>query len=579
MLRNVVLGAACVGLFSMTLVADTLKLKDGTSVQGRVIDQGEKYWVKEADGTSKLVDKDQVQTWTKGDADATPTPAAAGTGGGGGGGASIPAGAGFTQVKAKADRSDSAIAAVGMWQAYVDSKPSAADLKAARAEVAQWQKVVDGHGEKLKGKWVYGAERDALLEKVRALKLEASKAAEGNQLLVGLHKYEEAVALYPNDFEGQFFVGWINLRQGAETGKNSPKIDAAIKAFEQASRIDPESAAAWSDLAVAHHFKGHWQQAIDMAYKAVKLEDSKGTVTNLVNVIYYAPAGVQRSSKVKTIMEETSLLAGKYGINGGGNYEFVEPSERGGGMKDSTDEGKEDGGMAGVMGNGSGEFISADGYVLTNRHVAKEGDYLVVRMSDGVMRTAKRVVIDDEQDMAVIKVNTGGSDVPFIRLAQYDHPAVGADVAVFGFPLFGTIGSMHSSVKMTRGIITAWDEDQALCDVTVDAQVNPGNSGGCMVDKYGNLLALTTAKTFAAETPGEAAISSYGEGQSTGRLRKFFAKQKEKLAGLKLAPADASSVLSNEELAKRLTPVTVCILICKGTPPTTETVTFGKPTK
>jgi hypothetical protein len=164
--------------------------------------------------------------------------------------------------------------------------------------------------------------------------------------------------------------------------------------------------------------------------------------------------------------------------------------------------------------------------------------------------------------MAVIKIRVK-EPVPFVRLAAYDHPPVGADVAVFGFPLLDRFG-LKSSVKMTRGIVTAWDKDNLLCDVTVDAIVNPGNSGGPMVDHHGNLLALTAMKTIA----DTGMVTTYGLGYSTQRVRKFLKKQEAKLTGVSLeAGPDDGTVLSNEDLATRLTPCTVCVLICKGTPP------------
>ena len=83
---------------------------------------------------------------------------------------------------------------------------------------------------------------------------------------------------------------------------------------------------------------------------------------------------------------------------------------------------------------------------------------------------------------------------------------------------------------MTRGIVTAVDKDNELCDVTVDAIVNPGNSGGPMVDHHGNLLALTAMKTVSTN----GMISTYGLGYSTERIRKVFIKQQTKLAAAHL---------------------------------------------
>jgi S1-C subfamily serine protease len=373
-----------------------------------------------------------------------------------------------------------------------------------------------------------------------------------------------------------FELGYINLSQGV-MANNNVKVEAGLKAMEQAVKLRPNSAAALSDLAVAYHFKRQYAVSVETAFKAAKIEDTKEIVQNLVNCIVDAPPAMRESSRIKPIVEQAMTLASKYGIGGSSNmFAWIRPDETdgmrrksrggGGGGGDNEHDDSEEKGPPGIIGNGTGELVSADGYILTNKHVAKEGDYLMVRLSDGTMKVADRVVIDDEQDFAVIKIKTD-APLPFIRLAPYDHPPVGEDVDVFGFPLLGMVAGLNSSVKMTRGIVTAWDDDHPMCDVTVDANINPGNSGGPMVDHFGNLLAITTAKTTAGNIEGEASISSYGMGQSTGRLRKFLAHQAAKLKALKLEPGNQDKVLSNEELATRLTPITVCVFVCRGEVP------------
>jgi S1-C subfamily serine protease len=557
-----------VGLFSVCLagalsLGDTLKLKNGTTYEGSVVDGGDSYTVKDADGNTHTVDKSDVETYLK-------SSSGAGTGTST---VSLPATGGLLAVKAKADRCDAPIQAVAIWQTFIDTKPDAEDLKTAKAELGVWQKRVDDGSERIKNKWVGGEEREKLLEQVRVLMKEGDEAIDGHQVLLGIKKYEEAVKLYPSNFRGQFELGYINILEGA-TNHSNAKIDAGISAMEIAVKIQPDSAAAWSNLAIGYNFKKKYSDSVEAAYKAAKLEDTKEIVQNLVNTISYAPPGMRRSSKLKPIIDETAILAGRYGISGDGHSDWVwvRPTEKLETAKKDDGDSETGKGPAGIMGFGSGEFISADGFILTNRHVAKEGDYLMVRTSDGKMRLATRIAVDDDQDMAVIKINLVDQAVPYVKLADYDHPPVGADVGVFGFPLQGMMGSLKSGVKMTRGIVTAWDEDQAMCDVTVDAQINPGNSGGSMVDHFGNLLALTTAKTAAmGAANGNAAISSYGLGQSTGRLRKFFAKHKDELKDLKLENGKKGTIMDTEQLATEMTPITVCILICRGTPPASET--------
>ena len=572
MVRKLLIGCLCVaavrGGWAVPVRADTLQLKDGTSLAGRVMDEGQSYWVKGADGQTHTVPKDSVQQWVKGDAG--PAGASSASLAGRGQAAALPGGASFKAVKAKADRVDTPIQAVALWQSFLDNHPSPADAAPAKQQLDYWKQLVDGQAERVNGKWIWGADRTKLLKQARDLLRQARKDLESNQTLTGIHELEQADKLYPNDFWVNFELGYINLSQGV-MARNNAKVDAGLKAMETSVKLRPNCAAALSDLAVAYHFKRQYAVSVETAYQAAKLEDNREIVQNLVNTITDAPPAMRQSSRIKPIAEQAMTLASKYGIGGGTEmFDWVRPDAvdqkpRGG---DGSDEGEEKG-PPGIIGNGSGELVSADGYILTNRHVAKEGDYLMVRLADGTMKVADRVVIDDDHDMAIIKIKTDAA-LPFIRLATYDHPPVGADVDVFGFPLLGWVASLHSSVKMTRGIVTAWDDDRPTCDVTVDANINPGNSGGPMVDHFGNLMAITTAKTTAGNVEGEASISSYGLGQSSGRIRQFLAKQAAKLSALHLVPGTTDKVLTNEELATRLTPITVCVFVCRGAVPSSD---------
>jgi len=126
---------------TLTVLGDTVRLNDGTTIKGEVIDQGDKYWIKDSNGETRMVDKSAVASWTKGSDSPAAVPSITGTA------SAKPANAGstsFAAVKAKAGLSETAIAAVGLWQAFIDSKPSATDLAAAKAELKHWQEVMDG---------------------------------------------------------------------------------------------------------------------------------------------------------------------------------------------------------------------------------------------------------------------------------------------------------------------------------------------------------------------------------------------------------------------------------------------------
>ncbi|MDQ3440147.1 MAG: hypothetical protein M3478_07330, partial [Planctomycetota bacterium] len=186
---------------------DTLKLKDGTTVEGSVSVIGTMYTVKLADGTTRRIGKDQIAEHTKG--------STATTTGSAGGGETAPAaapavsgGAALLTIKSKADRSESPILAVQMWEKFLDGKPDAADAETGKSELAKWQKLEKDKAEKINGKWVGGAEKKELLKRVRALVAEGYKSLDSAQTLEGVKKLEEAVKLYPNSFDANFGLGY-----------------------------------------------------------------------------------------------------------------------------------------------------------------------------------------------------------------------------------------------------------------------------------------------------------------------------------------------------------------------------------
>src|SRR5438105_1128974 len=177
--RNI-FAVLCLVVFSAVLCADTLTLKDGSTVDGKVIQQGEKYWVKLADGTTKYVAKSEVTNWTKAEAGKAPAVSApVGTPIAPKGAPDASAAAqsvSFAAVKAKAEGVDSPVLAVQVWQKFVDSKPPAEELAAANAELAKWQQLQKDNAERINGKWVGGAERKELLKKVEELVKDGTKA-------------------------------------------------------------------------------------------------------------------------------------------------------------------------------------------------------------------------------------------------------------------------------------------------------------------------------------------------------------------------------------------------------------------
>jgi serine protease Do len=141
-----------------------------------------------------------------------------------------------------------------------------------------------------------------------------------------------------------------------------------------------------------------------------------------------------------------------------------------------------------ITGEGSGFFITADGYAVTNNHVVDHAKSVQVTTDDGSIFTAKVVGTDQKTDLALIKVD-GKSDFPFVTFAAH-APQVGDWVVAVGNP-FGLGGTVTAGIVSARGRdIGAGPYDDY---VQIDAPINKGNSGGPAFDVEGNVIGVNTA--------------------------------------------------------------------------------------
>src|SRR5579859_2804603 len=141
-----------------------------------------------------------------------------------------------------------------------------------------------------------------------------------------------------------------------------------------------------------------------------------------------------------------------------------------------------------LVGEGSGFFISPDGYAVTNNHVVDHAKSVQVTADDGSIYTAKVVGTDQKTDLALIKVD-GKSDFPYVKFAA-KAPQVGDWVVAVGNP-FGLGGTVTAGIVSARGRdIGAGPYDDY---VQIDAPINKGNSGGPAFDVDGNVIGVNTA--------------------------------------------------------------------------------------
>src|SRR6266567_3952510 len=141
-----------------------------------------------------------------------------------------------------------------------------------------------------------------------------------------------------------------------------------------------------------------------------------------------------------------------------------------------------------MMGQGSGFFISSDGFAVTNNHVVDGADKVEVTTDDGKTFTAKVIGTDPRTDVALIKVE-GGANFPFAKFSD-GKPRIGDWVLAVGNP-FGLGGTV------TAGIVSASGRDigNGPYDdfIQIDAPVNKGNSGGPAFDTNGEVMGVNTA--------------------------------------------------------------------------------------
>ena len=143
-------------------------------------------------------------------------------------------------------------------------------------------------------------------------------------------------------------------------------------------------------------------------------------------------------------------------------------------------------------GSGTGVILSADGYIVTNYHVIQGGRSVQITLQDGNQYRAKLVGGDQTQDLAVLKINA--KDLTPAEFGDSDRLEVGDVAFAIGDPLGEELRG-----TMTEGIISAIDRDvridgNVMTLLQTSAALNPGNSGGALINQYGQVIGITNMK-------------------------------------------------------------------------------------
>jgi len=141
-----------------------------------------------------------------------------------------------------------------------------------------------------------------------------------------------------------------------------------------------------------------------------------------------------------------------------------------------------------ITGEGSGFFISSDGYAVTNNHVVDHAKTVQVTTDDGAVYKAKVIGTDPKTDLALIKVESYKT-FPYVKFAEHD-PRIGDWVVAVGNP-FGLGGTVTAGIVSARGRdIGSGPYDDYI---QIDAPINKGNSGGPAFNMNGNVIGVNTA--------------------------------------------------------------------------------------
>ncbi len=162
---------------------------------------------------------------------------------------------------------------------------------------------------------------------------------------------------------------------------------------------------------------------------------------------------------------------------------------------------------------GTGIIMTEDGYILTNAHVVSGGKHCWVALSDGRSYDVELVGMDTNEDVAVLKA-VDAKDLPVAEFGNSDRAQVGEAVYAIGNPL-----GLELRGTLTDGIISAVSrqltvDGKTMCVIQTNAALNNGNSGGPLINQYGQVIGMNTLKMgnkgLSKEMTKEATVEGLG---------------------------------------------------------------------
>jgi serine protease Do len=150
--------------------------------------------------------------------------------------------------------------------------------------------------------------------------------------------------------------------------------------------------------------------------------------------------------------------------------------------------------ISGSKGSGSGFFVTPDGLIVTNAHVVQGESSVTVTTSSGKSLQSSSVYVDDDRDLAFVKI--AATDCPVLRLRTFP-PNVGSDVIAIGSPLSEVLTN-----TVTKGVVSGIRQLAHGTWIQTDTALNHGNSGGPLLNNSGEVVGVNTIKIVAPDVTG-----------------------------------------------------------------------------
>lgn len=147
-------------------------------------------------------------------------------------------------------------------------------------------------------------------------------------------------------------------------------------------------------------------------------------------------------------------------------------------------------------GSGTGFIVNSNGFIITAAHVVRNAQQIQVNLN-GKSWDASVLSIDEKHDIALIVIEATG--LKALSLANSNSVQLGEDIRAVGYPLSSIVGS---TLKISRGSISGITSIDAQRYLQIDAAVNPGNSGGPILNDKGNVLGIVNSRLSASQTEG-----------------------------------------------------------------------------